>query len=52
MACIFYFFCSISLCNHQSLALADPYYSFCHDFIRLGDGYRLTGCYKLLLIIK
>ena len=51
MACIFYFLCSISFCNYQPLAVADAYHSFCHDFIRLGDGYRLI-CYKFLLIIK
>jgi hypothetical protein len=37
----FLFLCSISLCNHQPLAMANPYHSFCHNFIRLGDGYRL-----------
>src|SRR4030095_11035373 len=41
MACIFYFFGSISLRHYQSLAVANSYHSLCYDFIRLGDGYRL-----------
>jgi len=41
MACVFYFRSSISLCNHQPLALANAYYSIRYYVIRLGDGYRL-----------
>jgi len=42
MASVLYFCSSFSLCNYQPLALANTYHSLCYNFIRLGDGYRLT----------